>query len=48
MSHNNKKRESQKYPKKDHVLAELGDVVALRDALSLEEDRRILRKIDLQ
>lgn len=44
----NDKKDSQEYPEKDHTLAELGDVVASRDALSPEEDRRILRKIDMQ
>lgn len=33
---------------KDQVLHELGDVVVLSEPLSAEEDRRILRKIDLQ
>ncbi|KAJ4400958.1 hypothetical protein N0V91_008337 [Didymella pomorum] len=47
MSHTNEKKDSQDYPEKDQVLTELGDVVASREALSPEEDRRILRKIDL-
>lgn len=41
----NEKKDSQEYPEKDH---EIGDVVAAREALSPEEDRRILRKIDLK
>jgi hypothetical protein len=48
MSHTNEKKDSQDYPEKDQVLTELGDVVASREALSPEEDRRILRKIDLK
>ena len=30
------------------VHAELGDILATREALSPEEDRRILRRIDMQ
>lgn len=48
MSHTNEKRDSQEYPEKDHVGYELGHVVASTEALSAEEDRRILRKIDLK
>lgn len=44
----NEKKDSQEYPEKDHVLSELGDIVATRNALSPEENRRILRKIDMQ
>ncbi|KAH6639817.1 major facilitator superfamily domain-containing protein [Boeremia exigua] len=47
MSSVNEKKDSQDYPEKDHVLTELGDIVATRQALSPEEDRRILRKIDM-
>ncbi|KAF2625504.1 MFS general substrate transporter [Macroventuria anomochaeta] len=47
MSVTNEKKDSQEYPDKDQVLTELGDVLATREALSPEEDRRILRKIDL-
>lgn len=39
---------SQEYPEKDHVLTELGDIIAVREPLSAEEDRRILRKIDMK
>lgn len=42
------KKGSQDYPETDHVLTELGDVLASTQALSPEEDRRILRKIDMQ
>lgn len=45
MTSMNEKRDSQEYPEKDH---ELGHIVAAREALSPEEDRRILRKIDLK
>lgn len=48
MSLMNEKKDSADYPEKDHVLTELGDVVASREALSPEEDKRILRKIDLK
>jgi len=48
MSHTNEKKDSQEYREKDHILTELGDVVASREALCPEEDRRILRKIDLK
>lgn len=48
MSSMNEKQDSQEYPEKDHVLSELGDVIATRQALSTEEDRRILRKIDMR
>jgi hypothetical protein len=44
----NEKKESQEYPDKDQVLTELGDVIATRESLTPEEDRRILRKIDLK
>lgn len=33
---------------KDQALQELGDVVMTGEVLSAEEDRRILRKIDMQ
>lgn len=45
MSTLNKQRDSQDYPEKDY---ERGDVVAAREALSPEEDRRILRRIDMK
>lgn len=48
MSSMTEKKGSHDYPEKDHVLAELGDTLATREALSPEEDRRILRRIDLQ
>jgi hypothetical protein len=48
MSHTYKKKDSHEYPEKDHVLTELGDIVASREAIGPEEDRRILRKIDLK
>lgn len=33
---------------KDQALHELGDVVVISESLSAQEDRRILRKIDMQ
>lgn len=42
------KKDGLGYPEKDQVLAELGDIIATREPLSREEDRRILRKIDLK
>jgi hypothetical protein len=48
MSSTTEKKGSHDYPEKDHVLAELGDILATREALSPEEDRRILRRIDMQ
>jgi hypothetical protein len=47
MSSTTEKKSSHDYPNKDHVLAELGDILATREALSPEEDRRILRRIDM-
>ena len=48
MSSTTEKKGSHDYPEKDYVLAELGDILATREALSPEEDRRILRRIDMQ
>ncbi|KAF9693743.1 hypothetical protein EKO04_008413 [Ascochyta lentis] len=47
MSVTNEKQHSKEYPEKDRILAELGDIVAAREPLRPEEDKRILRKIDL-
>ncbi|KZM27982.1 uncharacterized protein EKO05_0007294 [Ascochyta rabiei] len=41
------KQHSEEYPEKNQVLAELGDVIATGEPLAPEEDKRILRKIDL-
>lgn len=48
MSDKNEKKDSQEYPEKEQVFTEHGEVVATRQPLSPEEDRRILRKIDLK
>lgn len=48
MSSMAEKKVSYEEPGKDHVLTELGDVVAYREALSPQENQRILRKIDMQ
>lgn len=48
MSLTDKKEDKHEYPEKGHVLTELGDIIASREALSPEEDSRILRKIDLK
>jgi len=48
MSGTNEKKYSHERPDKDSVLAKLGDVITIREPLSLKEDRRILRKIDLK
>lgn len=48
MSLSHEKKDIHEYPEKDHVLTELGDVIASREVLSPEEDSRILRKIDLK
>lgn len=44
----NEKKYSEEYPDNEQAIPELGDVVATREPLSPEEDRRILRKIDLK
>jgi hypothetical protein len=48
MSSMTEKKDSHSYQEKDHVLTELGVTLATRDALSPEDDRRILRRIDMQ
>lgn len=48
MSDLSEKRHSQEYMDKEQVFEELGDVVVIRQTLTPEEDRRILRKVDLK
>ncbi|KAJ4344957.1 hypothetical protein N0V95_006070 [Ascochyta clinopodiicola] len=47
MSTEKERLNSKERPEEDELVAELGDVVATREPLSPEEDKRILRKIDL-